>query len=85
MNYLQPGPVINDASHNMIAKMGEYIPIQDRAAQIHSKHLTQIILNEELNRIEKQNKEDKEMQDFKKNYKVRKYEKEKWDNFVEST
>ena len=85
MNYLQPGPVINDASHNMIAKMGEYIPIQDRAAQIHSKHLTQIILNEELNRIEKQNKEDKEMQDFKKNHKVRKYEKEKWDNFVEST
>ena len=84
MNYLQPGPVINDASHNMVSKMGEYVPIQERAAQIHSRHLTQIILNEELTRIERQNKEDKEMENIRNNLKIRKYEKEKWDNFVES-
>ena len=48
----------------MVSKIGEYVPIQERAAQIHSRHLTQIILNEELTRIERQNKEDKEMENI---------------------
>ena len=84
MNSLQPGPVINDNSHNLVSKMGEYVPIQERAAQIHSRHLTQIILNEELTRIERQNKEEKEMDDIKKKLKIRKYDEKQWDKFVES-
>ena len=85
MSHLQPGPEINDYSHVLISKMGEYVPIHERAAQIHNRHLTQIILNEELKRQEKQNKEEKEYEEIKNNRKkARKYEKEKWDSFVES-
>ena len=85
MSHLQSGPEINDYSHVLISKMGEYVPIHERAAQIHNRHLTQIILNEELKRQEKQNKEEKEYEEIKNNRKkARKYEKEKWDSFVES-
>ena len=84
LNNLQEGPMINEKSHAIIAKSGEYVPIHLRAARIHNKHLTQIILNEELKRMEKKNQEDKEYEEIQKKRKVRKYEKEKWDNFVES-
>ena len=85
MSHLQPGPEINDYSHVLISKMEEYVPIHDRAAQIHNRHLTQIILNEELKRQEKKNMEEKEYEEIINNRKkARKYEKEKWDSFVES-
>ena len=84
MNSLQPIPIINDNSQNLVSKMGEYVPIQERAAQIHCRHLTQIILNEELTRIERQNKEEKEMNDIKKKLKIRRYDEKQWDKFAES-
>ena len=84
-NNLQDGPAINEKSHQILANLGEYVPIQDRAAQIHSRYLTRIILNEELIRLERQNKEDQEYEKIRQNkLKRRKYEKEKWDKFVES-
>ena len=47
--------------------------------------MTQIILNEELTRMEKENKELKKYEEIKNKYsKKRKYDKEKWDNFVEN-
>ena len=80
MSNLQLGPEINEDNQELISKMGEYLPIQDRASQIHNRHLTQIILHEELKRKEKQDKKDKDYEDIQ-NYrkKCRKYEKEKWD------
>ena len=39
---------MNKKSIEFVIKKGEYIPIENRAAQIHSQHLTQIILNEEM-------------------------------------
>jgi len=66
-------------SKYLVIKRGEYIPIESRAAQIHSQHLTQIILNEELKRMKKENKEEKEMSE--KIYK--KYEPKEWNEFVQ--
>ena len=84
LNNLQEGPAINEKSHIIIANSGDYVPLYQRAAQIHNKHLTQIVLNEELKRMEKKKEEDNEYEEIQKKKKVRKYEKEKWDNFVES-
>ena len=70
---------MNKNSIDLVIKKGEYIPIENRAAQIHSQQLTQIILNEELNKMKKEAKEEKQMNE--KIYK--KYEPKEWNEFVE--
>ena len=70
---------MNKNSIDLVIKKGEYIPIENRAAQIHSQHLTQIILNEELNKMKKEAQEEKQMNE--KIYK--KYEPKAWNEFVE--
>ena len=78
---VQRYPKLDKKSVRIILRKGEYIPIENRAAQIHSQHLTQIILNEELNRMETEKKEDDEIKiNVNGN---RKYEKKEWDEFVE--
>ena len=72
-------PDMNKNSIDLVIKKGEYIPIENRAAQIHSQHLTQIILNEELNKMKKEAQEEKQMNE--KIYK--KYEPKAWNEFVE--
>ena len=78
---VQRYPKLDKKSVRIILRKGEYIPIENRAAQIHSQHLTQIILNEELNRMETEKKEDDEIKINVNNN--RKYEKKEWDEFVE--
>ena len=53
MKELRQLPKIDKKSKYLVIKKGEYIPIESRAAQIHSQHLTQIILNEESKRMKK--------------------------------
>ena len=79
MKELRQLPKIDKKSKYLVIKKGEYIPIESRAAQIHSQHLTQIILNEESKRMKKENKEEKEMSE--KIYK--KYEPKEWNEFVQ--
>jgi hypothetical protein len=79
---LQAAPVLNPRTENILEKNGDYIPLHKRAVQLHNQHLSQIILNEDLKRIEKINEEEKILEVLSNKY--RKYEKEKWDNFVES-
>ena len=74
-------PEMNKKSIELLIKKGEYIPIENRAAQLHNHHLTQILLNEELNRIEKENLEEKELKN--KVNKNRKYQEKEWNEFVE--
>lgn len=78
---VQRYPKLDKKSVRIVLRKGEYIPIENRAAQIHSQHLTQIILNEELNRMETEKKEDDEIKINVNNN--RKYEKKEWDEFVE--
>ena len=82
---LQDGPIINEKSHNLLTNRGEYIPIHQRAAQIHSRHLTQIILHEQLKRMEKEKEEEKELEMIRSyRKKAKKYDKDKWNSFVDS-
>ena len=82
---LQDGPIINEESHNLLANRGEYIPIHQRAAQIHSRHLTEIILHEKLKRMEKEKEEEKELEMIRSyRKKAKKYDKDKWNSFVDS-
>ena len=81
LKFLKPYPNMNKKSVELIIKKGEYIPIENRAAQIHSQHLTQIILNEELNKMDKENKEEQEIKNNINNNK--KYEEKEWNEFVE--
>ena len=74
-------PEMNKKSIELLIKKGEYIPIENRAAQLHNHHLTQILLNEELNRIEKENLEEKELKN--KVNKNKKYQEKEWNEFVE--
>ena len=72
-------PEINDKSNEIILSKGLYIPIENRAAKLHSQRLTQIILNEQINKIKKEEQEEKEMS--QKIYK--KYNPREWNEFVE--
>ena len=73
-------PVINEKSNDLILTKGEYIPIENRAAKLHSQRLTQIILNEQVNRIKQREKEEKEMSE---QIKTKKYSPQEWNEFVE--
>ena len=75
----RPNPDMNKKSQYLVLKRGKYIPLENRAVQIHSQHLTQVLLNEEKKRREKEYKEEKAMNE--KIYK--KYEPKEWEEFVQ--
>ena len=75
---LKKKPGMNERS--IILSQGEYIPIENRAAKLHSKRLTQIILNEEVNKLKQREKEEKEMSE---KINTRNYSPREWNEFVE--
>ena len=77
---LKKKPVINERSIDLILTKGEYIPIENRAAKLHSQRLTQIILNEQVNKIKQREKEEKEMSE---QINTKKYSPKEWNEFVE--
>ena len=85
LSHMKSAPKINKNTIDIMAKKSkEYIPIQERAAQIHSKHLTQIILNDLQNKMEKEDEENKEIGEIKKYKNNKKYNEKDWNNFVNS-
>ena len=75
---LKKKPGMNERS--IILSQGEHIPIANRAAKLHSKRLTQIILNEEVNKLKQREKEEKEMSE---RINTRNYSPREWNEFVE--
>ena len=84
LSKLKPGPEINQRSYDIISNLKEeYIPIQERAGQIHKNHLTKIILCEMQKTVKEEEKEKKDLEIIKR-YKSKKvYNEEEWNNFVE--
>ena len=77
---MKESPGLNSISDLIIQKKGNYIPLFERACQIHNQHLTNIILNEEKNKKEIFETEN-ELLRSKNN---KKYNKEDWENFIEN-
>ena len=78
------GPFINRNSEIIMENKPEYIPIQNRARKIHSRHLFECILNENRLKLKKLEEEDKEYE-IVKQYKNRKvFNKNDWENFIKS-
>ena len=80
---LKEGPEIDPISQSIIETKEIYIPIDKRAANIHSMKISQRILYEENNKILKQKEEEEEIQKYKKNQQNKKYDKDEWNEFVE--
>ena len=87
LSQLQDRPQLNEYTNNIIERKkekNEYIPIQERAAEIHSRKLTRIILHENKIKLEKENEEKKDLEIIKL-YKSKKlYDPNEWDEFVQS-
>ena len=77
---MKESPGLNSISDLIIQKKGNYIPLFERACQIHNQHLTNIILNEEKNKKQIFETEN-ELLRSKNN---KKYNKEDWENFIEN-
>ena len=77
---MKESPGLNSISDLIIQKKGKYIPLFERACQIHNQHLTNIILNEEKNKKQIFETEN-ELLRSKNN---KKYNKEDWENFIEN-
>ena len=84
LSHMQSAPTINQNTINIISKMKkEYVPIQERAAQIHSSHITQNILYEIQKKIKKENEEHKELEIINLYKPNKTYSEKEWNNFVE--
>ena len=77
---LKECPEIDPISQIIIENQEIYIPIDKRAANIHSMKITQRILNEENNKIRKIQEEDELMNKYKNK---KKFDKNEWDDFLE--
>ena len=81
LKHLKPGPEIDPYSEEIIEEKEIYVPIDKRAAKIHSLKISQRILNEENNRIKQKEKEDEELKkDISRN---KLFDQDEWDNFIE--
>ena len=74
-------PEIDRISEQIIENKEIYIPIDKRAAKIHSLKISQRILNEENKKIKKIEEENKQLYLLKSNSK--KFNQEDWDEFIE--
>jgi hypothetical protein len=84
LSHMQSAPTINQNTINIMSKMKkEYAPIQERAAQIHSRHITQNILYEIEKLIKKENEERKELEIINLYKPNKTYNEKEWNNFVE--
>ena len=75
------GPEINPFSEELIEKQEIYVPIDKRAAKIHSLKISKIILNEENNKIKMMKKDEEELKKDVSRNKI--FDQEEWDNFIE--
>ena len=80
INLMKESPGLNPISDIIIQKKGNYIPLFERACQIHNQHLTKILLNEEKNK-KKIFEYENELLKSKHN---KKYNKEDWETFIEN-
>ena len=81
MKDLKPGPEMNPYSEELIERQEIYIPIDKRAAKIHSLKISKIILNEENKKIIQMQKEEEELKKDISRNKI--FNQEEWDNFIE--
>ena len=80
LRQLQPFPIIDPISEEIIKNNEIYIPIDKRAAKIHSMKISQRILNEANNKIRKMKQENEEISKYQ-NSKV--FDQDEWDDFIE--
>ena len=81
IKHLKPGPEIDPYSEEIIEGKEIYIPIDKRAAKLHSLKITKRILNEENNKIKQKEKEDEELKKDISRNKI--FDQDEWDNFLE--
>ena len=79
-NLMKESPGLNTMSNYIVQKKGNYIPLFQRANQIHSQHLANIIINNEKKKLKIIEDEQKEIL-LNKNDK--KYNPEDWENFIQ--
>ena len=78
--------MINKNSQDIMDKIDEYIPIQNRAAQLHNQHLFETILNEKKIVLKKKKEEQIEYNKIKnyKNKNKKSFNENDWDVFIKS-
>ena len=81
IKFLKQGPEIDRTSEQIIENKELYIPIDKRAAKIHSMKISQRILNEENKKLKNIEEENKQLYILKSNSK--KFEQDNWDEFIE--
>ena len=74
-------PDIDPVSTYIVSLKEEYIPIQERASELHNIKLSKIVINEESNRMKKKRQE--EIIELAQKSKNRIFDKEKWENFID--
>jgi len=77
-------PIVNENSKNILLQSNDYIPIQERAANIYNlKQVNKKLIEKEINmkRIEKEKEENLIIEKYKNKKPYKEYE---WNNFVES-
>ena len=79
---LRGTPEISPFSQFLMQKQEIYVPIDKRAAKLHSMKISQRILNEENNKIKKMKEDEEELKKDISRYKV--FNQEEWDNFLEN-
>ena len=79
MEEFKPHPEINPYSEQIIENI-DYIPIDERAAKIHSMKILKNIINEQRNKVKKYQKE---MAEIRKNkVKNKKFDQNNWNQFI---
>ena len=80
------GPTINKISQEIMDNKSEYIPIQYRAAQLHRRHLSEYMLNENKKKLKKIEEEKKEYEIVKyyRNKNKKTFNENDWNKFIKS-
>ena len=88
LRHLQSCPNININTYDILSRNKKkyipYIPIYQRAAQIHSRHLTQNILYEFQKKMEKENNENKVLEEMQKKRPIKSFNMKDWDIFIQN-
>ena len=77
-------PSINQVSINILSQNTDYIPIQERSSQFYNIKKFHNTINEKKNQIQKIEKENKEYSELKKNKSQKKFNEKEWNNFIEN-
>lgn len=85
MSEVKEKPELNANTIDIMTKNNNiYKPIQERAAKIHSRKLTQIYLNDFQKQLEKENEEKKDLEEIRLHKSKKKYNPYEWNEFVQS-